>query len=303
MDGWRDDAHAFHGTLLEALATPWTLMARAGGDGALSPLLLMAAAVPLIWPAARAGRAWGLVVVFVAIWRATSPLPRYLALATAVASVAAAGTVMGWNLGATSRRWSGRLTLFGLWASLLCGVSAITLGTNSFAPALGKVSRESYRDGYFRPVGYPGVLRALALRVPAAGRVYMLGHLFSYDLPRRVWFEFLYVRPPLYWWLADAPTPERIRIRARQANLTHIAWLPAGSRAIYGGRPALMDWTPERLAAWRAFWRTWVRPIEHSAGWTVYELTARPGAFGLPAEGTPGTEGAREDAHVPAVRR
>jgi hypothetical protein len=302
MEGWRDDAHAFRGTVGEALATPWTLMARAGGDGALSPLLLMAAAVPLIWPAARTGSSWGLALALVAVWRVTSPLPRYLAFAAAVASAAAAGTVMGWNLGPASRRWSGRLTVLGLWGSAVCGVSAITFGTNSYAPAVGKVSREAYREGYFRPAGYPGVLQALTDRVPRHGRVYMLGHLFSYDLPRRVWFDLLYIRPPLYWWLAGSADPARIRVHARQAGLTHIAWLPAGTRAIYGGRPALMDWTPARLAGWKAFWQAWVHKVDRSGGWTIYEVADRPGRYPLPREGVPGAEGAGEGADVPAVR-
>jgi len=301
MAGWRDDAHAFQGSWREVLATPWSLMASTGGDGALSPLLLVAAAVPLLRPGARRTTFWGLTLALVAVWRMTSPLPRYLALAVAVASASAAGEVTGWNLGSAGRRWSGRLSLFGLWASAVCGISAIAFGTNSYAPAVGKVSRNAYREGYFRPEGYPGLLRTLETRVPPYGRVYLLGHLFSYDLPRRVWFEFLYVRPPLYWWLNEAPTPARIRIRARQADLTHLAWLPVGSRAIYGGRPALMDWSPGRLALWREFWRTWVRPVDRAGPWTVYELTDRPGRFPVPAAGLPGTEGAREAAHVPAA--
>lgn len=300
MAGWRDDARAFQGTLRAALAAPWSLMASTGGDGALSPLLLVAASVPLIRPSTRR-TFWGLTLALVVVWRVTSPLPRYLALAVAVASASAAGEVTGWNLGAAGRRWSGRLSLFGLWASAVCGMSAIAFGTNSYAPAIGKISREAYREDYFRPAGYPGLLRALEIRVPPRGRVYLLGHLFSYDLPRRVWFEFLYVRPPLYWWLDGAPTPDRIRIRARQAGLTHLAWLPAGSRAIYGGRPALMDWSPARLAAWRGFWRAWVREVDRVGGWTVYELTTRPGRFRVPAAGLPGTEGARESVHVPAA--
>jgi hypothetical protein len=190
-----------------------------------------------------------------------------------------------------------RLALVGLAGSALCGIKAIEFSTASFEPALGKQYSADYRTGYFRPEGYTDVIEALSKRVPRGGRAYMLGHLFAYDLPCRSWTEFLFVHSPLYWWVRDAGGAERVRIRARQAGLTQIAWQPLGGLAILGRRPWLSDWTPDGLRAYRGFWMANVREVGRIRDWVIFDVqTVRRGAASV--RGTewnsrtlPGTEG------------
>jgi hypothetical protein len=299
MAGWRDDARALHPDPAVLLAAPWRLMTEPGSDGALSPLVLTAVAGPLLWPAARRGRLWGVALALFLVWWLTATLARYLTPALAIACVAGAGCVNGMAAGPVARRWMTRLSIAGLVGSVACGVKAIQFSTASYEPALGKVTAAGYRAGYFRPEGYDAVLAALERRTPASGRAYLMGHVFSYDLPRRVWFEFLYVRPPLYWWLKDADSAERVRIAARQAALTQIAWHPLGGLAILGKKPWLIDWTPGRLRAYRGFWAMHVREAERIGDWVIFDV--RPGSGtpdpaargGRPWTGRtlPGTEG------------
>jgi len=290
MAGWRDDARALVPDPLVLLAAPWRLMIEPGSDGALSPLILIAVAGPLLWPAARSRRLWGVALALFVIWWITAPLARYLTPALAVACVAGAGCVNGLSAGPVARRWMTGLSLAGLIGSVACGVKAIQFSTASYDPALGKITPAAYRAGYFRPEGYETVLAALERRIPPRGRAYFLGHVFSYDLPRRVWFEFLYVRPPLYWWLRDAAGPDRVRVRARQSSLTQIAWCEPGGLAILGRKPWLSDWTPARLEAYRGFWAAHVREAERIGDWVIFDV--RPGC-GTPWTGRtlPGTEG------------
>ena len=313
MAGWRDDARALHPDPAGLLAAPWRLMTSPGSDGALSPLVLIAVAGPLLWPAARRGKLWGVALALFVIWGLTAPLARYLTPALAIACVAGAGCVNGAGLGPVARRWMTRLSLAGLIGSVACGVKAIQFSTASYDPALGKVTPAAYRAGYFRPEGYEGVLAAAESRAPPRGRVYFLGHVFSYDLPRRVWFEFLYVRPPLYWWLKDAGSAERVRVVARQAGLTQIVWHPLGGLAILGKKPWLTDWNPARLRAYREFWALHVREAERLGDWVVFDVRATAGPVaagpaspaGAPAAGRPwagrslpGTEGITGPADI-----
>jgi len=287
MAGWRDDASALRPDLGLLLAAPWRLMIEPGSDGALSPLVLAAVAGPLLWPAARRGRLWGVALALFLVWWITAPLARYLTPALAVACAAGAGCVNGGPFAPRTRRWMTRLSLVGLAGSLLCGIKAIEFSTASYDAALGKQTPAAYRAGYFRPEGYDDVIAALEARVPRLGRAYMLGHLFSYDLSRRVWFEFLYVRPPLYWWIRDAGTSGRIMVRARQEGLTQIAWHPLGGIAILGRKPWLSDWTPAKLRAYRGFWDRHVRVAERIADWVIFDIAARSVGGATPAGGTP----------------
>ncbi len=293
--GWQDDAMAFRFDFNLLLTAPWYLMSKPGSDGASSPLLLTAVAVPLLWPQARRSPLWPLALILFLIWWVTAPLPRYLTPALAVVCAAAAGVVNGYGLNPTGQRWVTRLTLLVLWGSFACGVKAIEFGTNPYEAAIGKLSLQEYRGKHFRPLDFDKALETLEALTPPRGRAYILGHNFSYDLPRRVWFDFLYTRPSLYWWLKDARGPQRVRIRARQANLTHIAWHPPGGMVILGERPWLMDWTPAKLNVYLEFWRTHVREASRLPNWVIYEITTRPGRFPLPEGVVPGTEGIRED--------
>ncbi|MEK7766199.1 MAG: hypothetical protein AAB368_08175, partial [bacterium] len=294
MAGWRGDARAFelHATTL--LTAPWSLLRDPTGDGGLSPVLMTAAAAPLLWPAVRRDPLWGLVLALVVTWWITSPLPRYLVPALALCAAASAAFLHRGPLtrGSAGRNTTAAMMLAGIVGSLACGVQAIQGGTMPYETALGKLDPREYRREYFRPRGFVEMLESVERRVPPRGRAYLLGHLFSYDLPRRVWFEFLYTRPALYWWLRGADSAERIAARARQAGLTHLVYQPLGARAILGPHPERMDWTPALRRAYASFWRRHVTEEERLGTWVIYRIERRPGRHPLPAGTLPGTEGA-----------
>jgi hypothetical protein len=292
--GWMDDASAFNLDFGLLLTAPWRLLSRGTADGGISPMLFSAIAVPLLWPSVRSKPLWPLALALFLLWWLTSPLARYLMPALALLCAAAAGVVNGHGLNDAGTRWLKRLNLIGLAGSLACGMSAIQFATMPYEAAFGKLSAREYRSLRFRPVDYVQVLETLEHVVPPDGRVYILGHNFSYNLPRRVWFDFLYTRPALYWWIKDAARggPARIWIRAKQARLTHIAWHPIGARAILGGRPWLMPWSPALLKAYAAFWRAHVRAVERLPNWVIFEIVPQPGHCLPPPGGLPGTEGA-----------
>ncbi len=302
MAGWADDARSFRLDGPGFLAAPWTLMREPGSDGPLSPLLIAAPAAAFLFGAGRARSAWVAAAVLFAVWWITAPLPRYLAAAAAVSAAAGAAALAGAGQGPAARRLWTRLMILGTWGGLACGVRAIAFGTSSFEPALGKVSAEAYREAWFRPAGYGKALEMTARQVAPGRRPYVLGHIFAYDLPRAAWFEFLYVRPPLHWWLRDCADGRDAARKARQAGLTHLLYHPVGARAILGGKPWLSDWTPRRLAVWREFVTTRVRETARLDDWILYEIgneqSGRPlsrprhAARGATGPWIPGTEGA-----------
>jgi len=288
MAGWRADARAFGPDPAALLAAPWTLVGKAASDGLLSPLPFIAAAVPVFVRNRGTRLLWLAALGLFLAWWATSPLPRYLIPALAIACAAAACEFTG--LGSGPRSVRGILVPV-MVLSVLCGIKATQSGTAPYDVALGKLGSRAYRDRYFRPVGFVPLLERLDALVPRRSRVYFMGHLFTYGLERRVWFEFLYLRPPLYWWLDGADGAGRVAVRARQAGLTHIVYHPLGCRAIFGGRGELMDWTPAKLAAWREFWSSRVRPREKIADWVICEIASRPFAARPQRGPVPGTEG------------
>jgi hypothetical protein len=289
MAGWRDDARSFRPDPRVLLTTPWTVSATASSDGLFTPLPFIAAAVPVFLRDRKSRLLWIAALGLLLAWWVTSPLPRYLLPAFAVACATAACEFS--RLGGGIRLVRAAIVPV-LFLSALCGMKATQSGTAPYDVALGKLDSRSYRDRYFRPPGYVSVVERLDSLVPARGRAYFLGHLFTYGLERRVWFEFLYLRPPLHWWLKGAEDPERVAVRARQAGLTHIVWHPAGCRAIFGDRAALMGWTPRDLAAWKGFWAGHVRPVEKVSDWTICEVLRRAAPSRRAPGPVPGTEGA-----------
>jgi len=279
MAGWRADARAFGPDPAALLAAPWTLVGRAASDGLLSPLPFIAAA-SVVFVRDRAVRVlWLAALALLLSWWATSPLPRYLLPALSLACAAAA---CEFTRPGNGHRLARAALVPVLFLSVLCGIKATQSGTAPYDAALGKLDAGAYRDRYFRPAGFVAVMDRLDAVVPPRGRVYFLGHLFTYGLERRVWFEFLYLRPPLYWLLDGADSAARVAVRARQAGLTHIVYHPLGCRAIFGGRGELMAWTPAKLTAWKGFWTSRVRPRERIADWVICEVESRPPGAGAP---------------------
>jgi hypothetical protein len=133
-------------------------------------------------------------------------------------------------------------------------------------------------------------LDILGRAVPEHSRVYLLGHIFASGLPKSAWFDYLYVRPPLYWWVTGAGSAERIAVRARQANLTHIAYNPRGGRGILGDRPELMEWDPKDLRAWMGFWESRVERVGKVGAMEIFRINRRNGNHPLPTRTMPGTE-------------
>ena len=291
--GWQADASAFVLNPIVLLTTPWTLLSAKPADGGISPMLLAAAPVPLLWPQATRGNRmiWGLSLALLLVWWATSPLPRYLLPALALLCVAASGAIAGYGMGKSVEIALKSLAMAGLIGSLACGISSIHYGTEPYAAALGKITGTEYRARRFGPTGFVETLSLAGQMAAPEERVYMLGHMFSYDLPRRVWFDFLYLRPALFWWLKDAPTAERVRIRAKQAGLRIIAHSRTGGIWITGERGALMDWTPVKLEAYMRFWTRHAERVRSIGDWDIYRITRKPGKFPLPAGQMPGAEG------------
>jgi hypothetical protein len=287
--GWRSDASALEFSLRKLATTPWFLMKSPPTDGGISPMLLSAAAVPLLWRTARNGL-WALAGAMLVLWWASAPLTRYLAPAIFLFSAAAAGTFMGRELGESGEKWCHHLARLGLALSLACGFSSIQMSTEPYGAATGKWTAAEYRHRRLAPAGTPEMLETLETIVPAGGRAYIMGHPFSYGLPRRAWTEFLYVRAPLHWWLDGAPDPREIAVRARQAGLTHIAWHEMGGRVFNGRVPEFMDWDDARLQAWAGFWSTRVREVRSIGLWHIYEITPQAGRYPLPQSVLPGTE-------------
>jgi hypothetical protein len=279
--GWYGDASAFRLDPVLLLTAPWTLIRETAGDGGLSPVLFSVAAAPLLWSTGRSRFLWFTALALGFLWWLASPLPRYLLPSLAIlcaASAAMAGTPRSepanqpgpqpWH-----RRWA---VPIGLAVMTVDGVTAIHFGTEPYGAAAGKTSPREYLAHRFRPPDFTESLARLETVVPPHGRAYIIGHNFSYGLSRRSWFDFLYTRPCLYWWLDGVDTPARILVRARQAGLTHLAWYPRGALAILGEKPGLMDWTPRRLALWLAFWKKHVRETERLANWTIFEISGSP---------------------------
>ncbi len=303
MAGWRADASAFTFDPFVLLASPWRLLNRPLDDGGISPLILTAAAAPVLWGSAR-NAVWALAGLFLLAWWATAPLTRYLSGALALACAAAAGTYAGRGMGAAAERWLGRLALAGAALSLACGFMSIQFGTEPLGAAIGKWSPDEYRNRRLAPDGFTGVLAGLERLVPRNGRACIMGHPFAYGLPRRAWSDFFYVHPPLYWWTLGARSGEEIAKRARQAGLTHIAWHPAGGRAFYGRNPGMLAWDERTLSAWVEFWRMHVRQADRIAQWRIFAVSRRalPPAP-LPAPGVPGAEALTEPADRALERR
>ncbi len=292
MAGWRADARAFEFDLPGLLAMPWRLLTDRSGDGGIHPLLPIGMALPLLTRNWRGGGIWALSGAMLTIWWISAPLPRYLVPTLMLLSVLVSGHLTGEGLGRRAAKWIRRMTLIGMAGALLCGMASIETKTRPYGAALGKISAKEYLAGYFHPAGYMEVLDALEETVPPQGRVYFLGHLHSYPLARRTWFEFLYTRPALYWWLNDAENAERIRIRARQAALTHIVYQPLGAATILAPHPERMDWTGDSLQAYSTFWRRHVREQARIRNWTIYRVERSRGRTEK-LDFIPGTEGAR----------
>lgn len=289
MAGWRADASAWGFDMRILLTTPWFLLSNPPFDGGIHPVLMSALAVPILWREGRS-RVWGMAGVLLLVWWLTAPLPRYLAPALALAMAAAAGCITAREMGPEGEKWLERSAVLGLLIAVATGFSSIHFSTEPFGCALGKYDERAYRERRLAPEGVTQVMERLGKAVPPRGRAYMMGHAFAYDIPRRAWFDFLYVRNPLHWWLADCADPERILVRARQANLTHLAWNPAGGRVFHGRHPELMDWTPQRMEAWTRFWRANVREDGRFGKWRVFEITRGRGTNPQPREALPGTE-------------
>jgi len=289
MIGWKADASALTFSTRILLTGPWFLMTEPAADGGIPPVLLSAAAVPILWKAGRS-RAWALAGALFILWWLTSPLTRYLAPALALASAAAAGCITGRGMGPDGERWLSRTALASCWLSVTCGFASIQFSTEPFGVATGRMDARAYRARRLAPAGAPAVLERLGELVPPGRRAYVMGYAFAYDVPRRTWFDFLYLRSPLYWWLEGTDDPARILVRARQAGLTHLAWHPLGGRVFHGRHPELMDWTPRKLKAWEKFWRANVREEAKTELWHIFELTPGRGNNPAPGPSLPGTE-------------
>ena len=294
--GWYGDASAFRLDPTLLFTAPWTLIREAAGDGCLSPVLFSVAVVPFLRSGRRYRPMWVMALALGFLWWLASPLPRYLLPALAVlcaAAAAQAGDTAGGTDNPARAPWHRKWAVpIGLAIMTADGVAAINFGTEPYGAAIGKSTHAEYTANRFRPADFTGVLARLKVRVPPRGRAYIIGHNFSYGLPRRSWFDFLYTRPCLYWWIRGADSSRRILIRARQAGLTHLAWYPRGALAILGEKPGLMDWTPDRLALWLAFWKNHVREKERLANWIIFEISDSPAMDHGHREGIiPGTEG------------
>jgi len=259
-------------------------------DGSLPPLLFAAAAVPVLWFRAVRGWPWTLTIALLVAWLLT-PLPRYMLPALAVACVAVAGIAVRIPARGSAVGRLGRCIVVAAAALMVpCGIKAITANSDPYGVAMGKVSERDFRRDHFSPPGYVEALEILGRVVPPGGRAYLLGHVFAGGLPRAAWFDYLYIRPPLYWWVEGAGTPERIAVRARQANLAHIAYNPRGGRGILGERPLLMVWEPADLRAWSGFWQSRVEKTGNAGSLVVYRINRRDGNYPLPRGPLPGTE-------------
>ena len=291
MAGWQADARAFEFDLPALLAMPWRLLMDRSGDGGIHPLLPIGLVLSLLIRNRRGGAIWALSGGMLAVWWISAPLPRYLVPALILFCILASGSLAGKGLGPQAAKWTRSMTLTGMVAALLCGIASIEAKTRPYGVTLGKTSVQEYLEDYFHPAGYMEVLGMLEETVPAQERVYFLGHLHSFPLARRTWFEFLYTRPALYWWLGGAESAERIRIRARQAALTHIVYQPLGAAAILASHPERMDWTKRSLEAYGDFWRRHAREQARIKSWLIYRLERSPGQTGE-FDFIPGTEGA-----------
>ena len=287
--GWKADASALEFNFHKLVTAPWLLMKSPPTDGGISPMLMSAAAVPLLWRSARNG-IWFLAFSMLLLWWASSPLTRYLAPALFIACAAAAGTFLGRDLGKSGEKWFKRLAMLGLVISLASGFESIYFSTEPFNVSTGKWTQSEYRQRRLWPVGAYEVLDRLEQLVPVRGRAYLMGHAFAYGLPRRAWTDFFYVRNPLHWWLDGAASAGEIRVRARQAGLTHLAWHEMGGRVFNGRLPGYMDWNDRKIRAWSEFWSSHMHEVYTSGQWHIYEITARPGRFPLPPGTLPGTE-------------
>ena len=287
--GWKSDASALQFDLRKLITAPWFLMKSPPSDGGISPMLLSAAAVPLLWRSARGG-IWLLALSMLALWWASSPLTRYLAPALFLACAAAAGTLSGRDLGESGEKWCLRLARLGLLISLACGFESIFFSTEPYGAATGKWTTAEYRQRRLAPPGAFEMFAKLEEVVPAGKRVYLMGHAFAYGLPRRAWTEFLYVRNPLYWWLDGADSSREILVRARQAGLTHIAWHEMGDRVFNGRVPGYMDWNNAKISSWSDFWSSNVTEVYTAGFWHIYEIAPRTHRYPLPSFTLPGTE-------------
>lgn len=288
-DGWKTDASALDFNLRKLATAPWFLMKSPPTDGGISPMLLSAAAVPLLWRSARGG-IWILALSMLALWWASSPLTRYLAPALFLACAASAGTLAGRDMGESGEKWFKRLARLGLAISLACGFESIYFSTEPYNAATGKWTQAEYRQRRLAPAGAYETLEQLGALTTPGERVYIMGHAFSYGLPRRAWTEFFYVHNPLYWWLDGTGSAGEIAVRARQAGLTHIAWHEMGGRVFNGRYPGYMDWNDLKLRAWSDFWSTRMREVYSSDQWHIYEISPLAGRFPLPPNVLPGTE-------------
>lgn len=280
-EGFRADAPALSFNPLILLGAPGALLSGFQIDGGLSPLLFAAAAVPLLWPKRAVGGFWGLAAALVLAWWLT-PLSRYMLPALAVMCVAAAGSAAGRGP---------RLAVLAMSLALVpCGLKAIAANSNPYGVAMGHVSGADFRRDQLGLPGYAESLDTLERIMPPDGRAYVMGHVFAYGLPRRAWFDSLYLRPPLYWLVTGAESPDRVAVRARQAALTHLACNPRGGRGILGDKPHLMEWKPEELKAWMGFWETRVEMAARAGVITIYRVNPHPGKHPLPRGYLPGTE-------------
>lgn len=262
---------------------PGLLLGSHSPEGGLTAPLVSAAIIPLVASGAPGAVLWTWAAGLAGIGLALSGILRFLLPAAAVACAAGGAALAGPNpaLDRTGRRWYRGIAIGGMVIGAVLSAGAIEEATGPYAAATGKMSRAAYGPKEFPGDGYAAVIRGLNACVPRTDRVYLMGQVYAWGLERRTWTDYYYLRPPLYWWLQDAPSADRIRIRARQARLTWIAWNPVGAASIAAGHPGLMEWTDAQRTAWRSFCRRYARPRWRVGAWQVVELA--PARTGTPA--------------------
>jgi len=257
---------------------PGLLLGSHSPEGGFTAPLLTAAIIPLLAVGVPGMGLWRWAAGLAGIGLMLSGVLRFLLPAAAVACAAAGAALVGPSpaLDAAGRRWHRGIAIGGMLIGAVLSAGAIEDATAPYAAVTGNVSRARYGPKEFPGDGYAEIIRGLHACVSRTDRVYLLGQVYAWGLERRTWTDYYYLRPPLYWWLLDAPSADRIRIRARQANLTWIAWNPVGAASIAAAHPGLTAWTDAQRSAWRDFSRRFARPRWHVGGWQIFELAAVP---------------------------
>jgi hypothetical protein len=267
------------------LAAPWAITFRhAATDAALGPWML--ALLPLLSlarPLPPGGRALGAFAGAWALgWLAAARDPRFLLPVWPVAAVLAARP-----LGALPGRAGMMVRVFCFAAMFVSPPfsAARAAGTFNPGPVLwGAITRERYAEVIIPPAHRFVALAREADRMPAPGRVLIVGDVKAARYRPRALCQSMADTPHLEAWARGSATADRLRVKVRQAGVTAVHY-DAAAVLYFRDQFGWYRLTGRERAVLTEFWIRHLVPLRWFAAPPVamlYGVSRRPIASGGP---------------------